>query len=408
MNAAPPSPPSSVSNVSKGPGPEAVSDVTVRLVTDPSALTAHIAAWEDLATHAAERNVFYEPWMLLPAVEELRGPEQLLFLLVYDRQPNGHLLGLFPLAWKRRHWAMPIRTLTLWRHTHCYLCTPLVRAGYGAACARALFDWLGSAREKAAFITFPLQTQGGSWHRQLIEHFHQQDTVLASTHRHTRAFFEPEGAADSYLAAALPGKSCKELRRQGKRLSECGYLECVQFQPGDDIQHWIDDFLRVEAGGWKGRQGTALANQPADRAFFRRAVTAAHERGRLLLTALRLDGRPVAMKCNLTAGAGAFSFKIAFDEEFARFSPGVLLEIDTIRRLHESGPVRWMDSCAEADHSMINRLWTGRRTIETLVASTGRPPGDLLVAALPLFKWLKQRVRRLAGRFPGPALEKGQ
>lgn len=405
MNVAPPSPPSSVSLPARSPSAlESAARVAVRLVTDLSALAHHVPAWEDLANNAAEANVFYEPWMLLPAVEQLRGHKDLLFVLVHEGQPGGRLLGLFPLERQWRPWPLPVRTLTLWRHTHCYLCTPLVRAGHEADCVQALFDWLKEARQGAAVVTLPLQTQGGALQR----HLHQHSTVHLAIQRHTRAFFERDASSESYLAAALPGKSRKELRRQGKRLGECGRLEYVQYQPGDDLQPWLDDFLRLEAAGWKGRQGTALAKQPADRAFFRSVLTAASGRGRLLMTALRLDGRPVAMKCNLTAGAGAFSFKIAFDEGFARYSPGVLLEIDTIQRLHEPGAARWMDSCAEPDHSMINRLWTGRRTIETLMASTGRAPGDLIVSAWPWFKWLKQTVRRGAGRLRGRRPEKSQ
>jgi hypothetical protein len=46
-----------------------------------------------------------------------------------------------------------------------------------------------------------------------------------------------------------------------------------------------------------------------------------------------------------------------------------------------------MDSCAEAHHAMINRLWPGRRTIATIVFGTGRAPSDLLVSLMPLLRW---------------------
>ena len=49
------------------------------------------------------------------------------------------------------------------------------------------------------------------------------------------------------------------------------------------------------------------------------------------MLALRLDGAPIAMKFNVEAGDGAFALKVAFDEAYARFSPGVALEIESIR-----------------------------------------------------------------------------
>jgi hypothetical protein len=51
------------------------------------------------------------------------------------------------------------------------------------------------------------------------------------------------------------------------------------------------------------------------------------------MLALRLDGRPIAYKLDFLAGRGSFSFKIAFNENYGRYSPGELLEIENVRRL---------------------------------------------------------------------------
>ena len=45
--------------------------------------------------------------------------------------------------------------------------------------------------------------------------------------------------------------------------------------------------------------------------------------GRLQLLALTAGERTAALKCNLLAGDEVFCFKIAYDEAYARFSPGV-------------------------------------------------------------------------------------
>ena len=74
-----------------------------------------------------------------------------------------------------------------------------------------------------------------------------------------------------------------------------------------------------------------------DRRFFSRIAREAFARGALSMLALRLDGVPIAMKCNLESGVGAFALKVAFDETYARFSPGVALEVEAIRRLHDDG-----------------------------------------------------------------------
>src|SRR3546814_2224216 len=48
-------------------------------------------------------------------------------------------------------------------------------------------------------------------------------------------------------------------------------------------------------------------------------------------------------------------FKIAFDEALGRFSPGVLIEIANLQAVLGDPAIGWMDSCAAADHPMIDR-----------------------------------------------------
>ena len=113
-----------------------------------------------------------------------------------------------------------------------------------------------------------------------------------------------------------------------------------------------------------------------------------------MMLALHVDGRPIAHKLNFLSGPGSFAFKIAFDEEYARYSPGVLLEWENIRRLHAQSKVKWMDSCADPSHPMFDRLLADRRTIQDVVIGAGRPLGDWVVAATPLLRLLNRKLRR--------------
>ena len=110
-----------------------------------------------------------------------------------------------------------------------------------------------------------------------------------------------------------------------------------------------------------------------------------------MMLAIHLDGRAIAQKCNFLAGDGAFAFKIAYDERYADFSPGVLLELENIRRIHASQAIRWMDSCAAPNHFMINRLWTERRIVQTLVVPARKGWGEFLVSVMPLLRWFKRK-----------------
>jgi hypothetical protein len=121
--------------------------------------------------------------------------------------------------------------------------------------------------------------------------------------------------------------------------------------------------------------------------------------GRLQLLALELDNRPIAMLVNFLAPPGSFSFKTAFDESFARFSPGVLLQIENLRIL-ERPEIAWMDSCAAEQHPMIESLWAQRRTLARVTV-----PLAALAAAWstpPPAAWSGSRRRGAAGHTPPP------
>jgi CelD/BcsL family acetyltransferase involved in cellulose biosynthesis len=115
-----------------------------------------------------------------------------------------------------------------------------------------------------------------------------------------------------------------------------------------------------------------------------------------MMLALRLDGVPVAIKLNVLGGGGGYAFKIAFDERFEKYSPGVLLELENIRRLHQRPDVLWMDSLATHGHSLAERVWSDKAAFASLLIAPGRLAGRLLLAARPMLRLAKRAARRPA------------
>ncbi len=366
------------------------------VIDQPAGLGEHVAAWDELAACAIEPNPFYESWMLLPGIEAYGGDSPLRFVLAYAPGAGGAplLCGFFPLERLASYRSVPLRHLRLWQHRHCYLGTPLLRRGHARGCLEAFLAWLAGSRH-ASMMHWGRIANDGPFYGALQE-------VLADTGRRrfvsqsfSRAVLRPRADGESYLVEALPGSSRKEFRRLERRLSEAGELRYEAFG-GGAAEHWIEGFLSLEARGWKGRRGSALDCSEPGRRFFRAITAEAARRRRLMMLALAVGGRTVAMKCNFLAHDGAFAFKIAYDEEYARFSPGTLLELQNIREFHRRPELRWMDSCAESDHFMANRLWLDRRGIASVLTTTGRATGELLVSSLPLLRRLAATMRPAA------------
>jgi Acetyltransferase (GNAT) domain len=381
--------------------------MSVVIVDDLTALEKQVAAWEELGAAAIEPNVFYEPWMLMPALRAYGGPGRLLFALVQAPDPARPLgppllCGFFPLELRDYYDGisrkLPLKTLCLWRKPEMiYLCAPLLRAGYGREALAAFFDWLDAGAHNCSLMEFGFVTGEGPFHHLLVDYLNEHLKFTYVTEAFTRALFRPAADAEDYIRSSLNRFRRKEIRRQEKRLAETGRLEYAALDPcvgGDDVDAWIEEFLEFEANSWKGKGGRALVCSETDRKYFVEIAREAFRRGKLMMIALRFNGRPIAYKVNFLSGDGSFAFKIAFDEEYARYSPGVLLELENIRLLHERTQIKWMDSCANPDRFMINHLWTDRRAIQTMVVSTGKLQGDLALAALPLLKWGNRQIFR--------------
>jgi hypothetical protein len=381
----------------QAPDKSAGSAIRVLMVDSIAELRHHEQALDGLAKYAADPNVFLEPWMLFPALEAFSNSQIIVFLLFFvdDGSMGPELCGFMPLERRASFHGLPLRSLTLWRYPHSFLATPLLRKNYTDEVMNAFFAWVQSQRCGALLLELPRISCFGDLHLSLERILkHQRKLEMADT-RYERALFRPRQNAEIYLQEALSKKRRKEFKRLERRLAELGTLVFDKMDDGEAAATWIEEFLKLEASGWKGREGTAFAAQAANRTFFQTIAEQAALRGRLEMLALRLDGKAIAMKCNLLASSGSFAFKIAYDEDFHHHSPGVLLELAQIHWLHADSTRLWMDSCADHDHFMINRLWLDRKPLRTLVVSTGHPLGNLAVRIVRVLKFF---LRFFSGR----------
>ena len=311
---------------------------------------------------------------------------------------EDELIGLLPIERARRYSRWPIPHYAAWLHPNCFLGAPLVLHGEETAFWQALLARADGGCTPALFLhlaAMPLDTRLAET---LFATCAAQRRRVALVKREERAMLASTLAPGDYLAHALPGKKRKEFRRQQARLAEQGKVAIERRDDTVDIAGWIDAFLALEARGWKGREGSALAAAPGTARMFREALTGAAARGKLERLSLTLDGRPIAMLASFLSTPGAFSYKTAFDEDFARFSPGVLLQLENLAMLDRK-TIDWTDSCAASDHPMIDSLWEERRPIGRLSVAIGGAGRRALfgkLADLELARMHRSQARRIA------------
>jgi CelD/BcsL family acetyltransferase involved in cellulose biosynthesis len=300
------------------------------------------------------------------------------------------MVGLFPLQRVRGTYGT---TLRLFDHDYSFLKTPLLRRGHAVEAWHCFLDW-GEKDSQADLIELPGIRAEGPPAQSLVAALHERRMLSLVTDWHARALLSRAASADAYIEETLTAKNRHEVQRQQRRLSELGSVECRLFNERCDADEWREDFLQLEAHGWKGAANTAFAKSSEGRQFFTEAFRRGAQAGRLQLLGLWLNDRPIALKLNLLSPPGAFAFKIAYDEEFSKYSPGVQLELQNIHCLHACLGIQWMDSCAAPDHPMINRLWRERTIIQDILISTGTVRGHLALGLRPLARAARRLFRR--------------
>jgi hypothetical protein len=144
------------------------------------------------------------------------------------------------------------------------------------------------------------------------------------------------GAYES-VEAALDSKFRQNLRRRRRRLAEKGELkyQLIDNKDAKALDTALADFFDIEASGWKGEGGTAIALKPELVGFYTQLARDAAKRGSLALGLLTLDGKVIAGHFSMVHGGRHYLIKIGYDEALHEHSPGQQMVSDAIR-----------DSCA--------------------------------------------------------------
>ena len=145
----------------------------------------------------------------------------------------------------------------------------------------------------------------------------------------------------------------------------------------------------------EGRAGTATS-QRADRLeFMRRAVRGMAEAGQARIHLLALDNRAIAVGIGFLEGDRAWFWKIAYDEAYARYSPGVQVAIALTDDFLAVPGVRSIDLVAGPGHPMIDHLFRERLAVADWridLTPGGSIAGDIAL----VLEGLRRSVRRTA------------
>ncbi len=148
--------------------------------------------------------------------------------------------------------------------------------------------------------------------------------------------------------------------------------------------------------------GPPRARSRHSRFFGNAPSTALAAEGKAQIDRLRVDGRPIAATVTLSSGDTAWCWKIAYDESYARFSPGAQLLHDLTQRLLDDPHIARADSCATADHSLIDHVWRERLPLCDRLIHVGPAMDDQPLRSCGCWSGLRRGAVALLRRVRGP------
>ncbi|HYQ74071.1 GNAT family N-acetyltransferase [Cellulomonas sp.] len=368
-----------------------------RLLALADVTDAESEAWHRLADHAAEPNVYLDPRFLLPARDRGRAAADLRLLVVED---GGAWLAALAVTTKPFAPRLPLRAATTggsFMTGHADRHHPLLRAGREVDALRAM---LRGAR--SAGLPGLLQLQhvplGGPVERALAEIAAADGTAVLERRRQVAAFAPradvavpevPEGpgpVVDPPLAWDHMATDERRNMRRGVRglAREAGgplELHDVTDDPRAD-----DDFVALQAAGWKGdagRGGAALALDPVAERWFRAVVGGFRRDKDLRVVRLAAGGATLWTGYALRSGSAWFGFLDAYAEAHRRYSPGSVGRVASMTYLLATTDAPFFDPAFDARYATGARIFPSSRTHVDLLVATGGPAARGVLRAVP-------------------------
>ena len=285
----------------------------IDVVDDLATLDAHADAWDALAqTVPPMRPTLSHAWVRAFLAHRL--PQGASWACAFGWQ-GDRLVGVLPLFRDGAH-----------LHNLCDDHTPSGDAVLASDADGALLDALLHAHGRFRSARFEQVVPESPTHawlqaRPAGRHVLHKPAVMTGARIDVTRPFET-------ILTALSGNARSKLRKGERLLTDSGALDFVVREDAAPFE----DFVELEAAGWKGQQGTALRQDQTLRAFYEDLIARLAARGWLRFHVLLLDGQPIAIELAVRFGTTLVVHKVAYDESRAKASPGNVVWARTLEQ----------------------------------------------------------------------------
>lgn len=312
-----------------------------------------IQEWSSLCNRSAEPNAFLSPEFLIPASNFLVPGERPRLMCVRDEK--NLLVGFAAFHGVAVSRKLPLPHLKTFQTMHSFRGGFLMDAAQVQPATEALVDAL--ADDGWFAIEFAYQWLDSPIIDALKIACHEKKYTWSEEYEEFRPGFSPTKVDDQYFQINWSKNRRKSARKNIKRLEKLGDWRVRVVTNGSEFDRAINRFLDLEHAGWKAGTGTSMRSKGPQERFFTTMMRNFSETNTAFFAELLLDDQVIGSSANLISGDTAFAFKIGWDPEFAKVSPGTILESELIRRSPETlSHINFVDSCSSSD-SYVAGIW---------------------------------------------------
>jgi len=330
----------------------------------PRGLNRLLGAIKQLSKRALEPNLFFESEIIeasWPRLSSMLAPSGCWMLCLWEGIGDTRKLRVFMPVGIVKIGLPAKRVLQVLAHEYLPTGTPLVDRENPDEAVETLFRLLADPKlNLPTTLNLPHQRRDGpvmACIEQAVSALGLHNIAHKKTHR---AALTPKDNPDEFLKTSLGKKRHRELKRQWRRLEEEGPLTFSLARNEEKMLNAFEKFLTLELRSWKGRRGTALYNHRKVASFSRQIIARLAGSQDSEIALLSHNEKPIAALILLSRDGWFVPWKIAFDETYRSFSPGMQIMAKMTSELVQREDLVIADSLAIEGHWMMNHIWPDR------------------------------------------------
>jgi CelD/BcsL family acetyltransferase involved in cellulose biosynthesis len=304
-------------------------DIRVLAVTDLDELSQYEAQWNELLVRCPSATMMSAfAWVNAYLRHFVEPPASWVCLLA---QSSDTLVGVLPLVRPSG------RTLSLPHNPHAISVDALLAPGLEQEAYRALIEAVRQRFRQSAAIVFH-RVRGDSPTVSLAAPGLFRYSELSEM----GAYLPVPHDFDEYRGS-LSRNFRNNLNKAANKLKRLPDVK-ISILSGDDADPaLLPRFAAVEAASWKGEAETAIQCSPVLMGFYGDLVESLHRAGWLEWQFLETEGRPIAGNLCVRLRRSLFLWKLGYDADYSRCSPGSLLLEHVVRQAVAEGTIDEID-----------------------------------------------------------------